>query len=355
MGIENIQIIETVSLDFYNNNIKTINVKQLDTDARGIKINCTEHGKKFVLNTLSHSAFVRYKKPDGNDVLNDCYIQDDGSIIFPLTQQMTVVAGKSNLDILIFCSSGLTVQDIGDITNFNDLGISTLSTMTLGLNIYPNATNLENVESSHEYDALIEGLGKMIVVDHRMSTLEQTINSNETKRQLNEEARKTDEINRAQAEQKRENDTREAIKNCNTATSSANTATKNANEAISNAQTATTNANQATESANTATENANNATTNANNAAQEVRNVLNNSGVVLKTDIVHNLETDDQNKVPDATQVRILKSMIDNLQLRLNSVVKVHFDEKEPTSDIGKDGDIYMMLIEDTDAVEVGE
>lgn len=237
MGIENIQIIETVSLDFYNNNIKTINVKQLDTDARGVRINCTEHGKKFKLNTLSHSAFVRYKKPDGYDVFNDCYIQDDGSVIFALTQQMTAVAGKCMLDILIFCASGLTVDNIGDITNFNDLGISTLSTMTLGLNNYPNATDLTKVESSYEYDALIKGLARHVAIEKHMEELDVTLNTNEEQRQSNEIARQSSETvrqtnetnrelaetSRIQAENTRQTNTQTAITNCETATTACET------------------------------------------------------------------------------------------------------------------------------------
>ena len=345
-----------ISLDFYIRKIITVNAKQLDDKSRIINITCTENGKKFFVDSSTTSAFVRYKKSDGYAVLNQVDILSDGTVNLELSQQMLAVEGRHIVDIMLINGIELTTETVESILNSETMdGISVLSTMSFYINTEGCAIDGVDIESSYEYNALLDGLGKMVAVDNRMSTLEQTINENETQRQANEEVRKTDEINRAQAETKRQNDTQEAIRNCNTATSNANIATTNANEAISNAQTATTNANQATESANTATENANNATTNANNAAQEVRNVLNNSGMVLKTDIVHDLETDDQNKVPDATQVKILKSMIDNLQLRLNSVVNVYFDEEKPTSDIGKDGDIYMRLIEETDAVEAGE
>lgn len=271
MSIENIQIIETVSLDFYNNNIKVINVKQLDTDSRGVKVNCTEHGKKFKLNPLSHSVFVRYKKPDGNDVLNDCYIQDDGSVIFALTQQMTAVAGKSKLDILIFCASGLTVDDIGDITNFNDLGISTLSTMILGLNIHSNATDLLNVESTYEYDALIDGLARHVAIEKHMEALDRTLNVNENVRQTNEEIRITNENvrqdnenNRIDAEIQREKNVQETIDECN----------KRVDTAVENAEIATTNAEIATEYANEAGDNTNAAIERANQASDEVDKLI---------------------------------------------------------------------------------
>lgn len=343
MGIENIQIIETVPLDFYNNNIQIINVKQLDTSARGIRVNCTEHGKKFKLNTLSHSAFVRYKKPDGKDIFNKCYIQDDGCVIFELTQQMTAVAGKSKLDILIFCTPDLTIEDIEDISNFNGLGITTLSTMILELNIHPNATDLQNVESYYEYNAINEGFSKMVAI----MQLENTVRENETQRQADELNRQNAESNRTIAENKRQKDTQNAINDCEEAIRNVNTAIENTENIIKVAQTATENANVATTSANEATVQAINASENANTAAQETRNIINNGGIVLKTDIVHNLETEDETKVPDANQVKILNDLIADLQAQLNAMPKVYFGTEEPDPSIGKDGDIYMKLLPD--------
>lgn len=351
MSIENIQIIETVSLDFYNNNIKTINVKQMDTDARGVKVYCTEHGKKFKLDTLSHSAFVRYKKPDGNDVFNDCYIQDDGSIIFPLTQQMAAVEGKSKLDILIFCASGLTVENIEDITGFNDLGISTLSTMILGLNIHPNATDLSNVESTYEYSALIDGLARHVAIEKHMEELESTINTNEEQRQSDESARQTSETqrvsaetSRVNAEKNREQNVQDTINECVKKTDDNITEYKNQmNTIIGNANQATNNANEAAQKANTSANNADAATANAQQAtsdataktaemqelidelSQTIGGVINDSAVstnttyssrqintsfVNKSHIVNNLTTTEEGYVLDARQGRAIQDKI---------------------------------------------
>lgn len=363
-----------ISLDFYIRKIITVNAKQLDSDSRIINITCTENGKKFFVDSSTTSAFVRYKKSDGHSVLNQVDILSDGTVNLELSQQMLAVEGRHLVDIMLINKSELEVytssisvedDDNGNVTviekqtaNVSDLnveeilntisenGIAVLSTMSFYINTEGVAIDGAEIESSYEYNALIEGLGKMVAVDNRMSTLEQTINTNETQRQAKEQARQTTESERVVAETKRENDTQQAIKDCETATSNANKATTNANNATKNAQTATENANTATNNANQATQNANDASENANNAAQEVRNVLNNSGMVLKTDIVHNLETEDENKVPDATQVKILNELIAKLQKQIDDMPEIHYGVGEPTSDIGKDGDIYMMLIE---------
>lgn len=47
--------------------------------------------------------------------------------------------------------------------------------------------------------------------------------------------------------------------------------------------------------------------------------------------------------------------MIAKLQKKIDEMPEIHYGVGEPTSDIGKDGDIYMMLIEDTNTVEEGE
>lgn len=364
-----------ISLDFYIRKIITVNAKQLDSGSRIINITCTENCKKFFVDSSTLSAFVRYKKSDGHAVLNQVDILEDGTVNLELSQQMLAVEGRHLVDIMLINKSELTlftdnisVADDGegnvtvldyekkDVVNMNveeiltaisENEIKVLSTMSFYINTEGVTIDGAKIESSYEYDALIEGLGKMVAVDNRMSTLEQTINDNETQRKENERTRQEAEIIREQI-----------LEETKSTLNEAKTATENAKQATSNAQTATNNANTATESANTATENANNATANANHAAQETRNVLYNGGMVLKTDIIHDLETEDENKVPDATQVKMLKAMVDDLQAQLDATHKVYFGIKEPTSDIGKDGDIYMMLIVEDDEIvasEVGE
>ena len=103
---------KNISLDFYNNNLVTINAKQLDTAARYVNVTCTDYGKKAVLNPDTMSAFVRYKKSDGHKVFNDAFIQSDGTVQFELTQQMLASEGKQDVDLLIVATPGLTASKL---------------------------------------------------------------------------------------------------------------------------------------------------------------------------------------------------------------------------------------------------
>lgn len=103
---------KNISLDFYNNNLVTINAKQLDTAARYVNVTCTDYGKKAALNPDTMSAFVRYKKSDGHKVFNDAFIQSDGTVQFELTQQMLASEGKQDVDLLIVATPGLTASKL---------------------------------------------------------------------------------------------------------------------------------------------------------------------------------------------------------------------------------------------------
>lgn len=391
-----------ISLDFYIRKIITVNAKQLDSDSRIINITCTENGKKFFVDSSTISAFVRYKKSDGHAVLNQIDILSDGTVNLELTQQMLVVEGRQLVDIMLInkdelkvFAENVSVTDDGNgnvtivdyeteiktndmnveeiLTAISENGVEVLSTMSFYINTEGVAVDGAEIESSYEYNALIEGLGKMVAVDQRMSTLEQTINENETQRQTNEQARQKAESERVDAELTREiAENGEYDRDGNLIKDGRNQAEEKRVDAEEQRLEAEKLRNIAengeydkdgnlvkdgrVQTAQKAVDMANEATTNANNAAQEVRNVLNNGGIVLKSDIVHNLETEDENKVPDATQVKLLNEMIAKLQKKIDEMPEIYYDDVEPTSDIGKDGDIYMMLIQDeTTDIEAGD
>lgn len=190
-----------ISLDFYIRKIITVNAKQLDTNSRIINITCTENGKKIILDPSTTSAFVRYKKSDGYAVLNEVDILTDGTVNLELSQQMLAVEGRQVVDIMLINGSELTTETVESILNAETMdGISVLSTMSFYINTEGCTIDGVDIESSYEYNAMINGLGKMVAVDNRMSVLEQTINENETQRQTNEQTRKENETSRQNAE-----------------------------------------------------------------------------------------------------------------------------------------------------------
>lgn len=195
-----------ISLDFYIRKIITVNAKQLDTNSRVINITCTENGKKMVLNSSTISAFVRYKKSDGYAVLNEISILDDGTLNLELSQQMLAVEGRQVVDIMLISGTELTTETVENILNSETMdGISVLSTMSFYINTEGCAIDGSKIESSYEYNAMLDGLGKMVAVDQRINTLENTINTNEVQRQSNERTRIDAEVQRISDETERKN------------------------------------------------------------------------------------------------------------------------------------------------------
>lgn len=180
LDLNELKIIEPISLDFYNNNIKTINAKQTDTESRYVKISCTEHGKKVTLNPEVTGVLIACKKPDGYYVLNNCDILEDGTVLVELTQQMLAVEGKCTADLILFHGvlddnadiSGIIFTDDGEgnvtISGTNDvieaicgLGMSVLTTMSFYVNVLPSVSSNSKIESTYEFNALTNGLSML--------------------------------------------------------------------------------------------------------------------------------------------------------------------------------------------------
>ena len=400
--------IETISLDFYNNNIKTINVKQLDTKSRYIKIKCTEHGKFVKLNNNELSTIVRCKNADGFYTTKQCDILSDCTILLELTQQMLSVSGRCVVDIIIFYTNlisggensenymheviasenngnvslseesvylnDITITDdnsgnvsiiidegsnfkIVNIEDIYKLNIPVLSTMLFYLNVIPSAIDHAKISSAYQHDDLIDVVGRAIALEEYIKGEMESATG-----QCEDAAIAVNEIV--------DNFNNEIKPKMNKATDSANDAAMDAQNIIDNytnvvkpdidgaidiAENKAALANDAAQNAQDVIDNYNNvvkpdiddAISDAHEAADKCQSVIDQGGIVLKTDIVHNLETNDENKVPDATQVKILNELISKLQKQIDEMPEIHYGVGEPTSDIGKDGDIYMMLIDE--------
>lgn len=255
-----LKIIEQISLDFSRNNIKVVNVKQLDTKSRYINILCTNHGEKVALDQATMSAVVRCKKPDGFYVLNDCEVLEDGTILFELTQQMLALPGKCQLDIMILDSS--EIEDFTADTDLNDLdasNVSALSTMYLYLNVIATAIEHSEIASTFEYDSLTEYVSVIA---------------------------------------KMKDDAEGAVNKC-----------VNASTILEDCQIAAINASTAAEKC----ANASDILERCENAASKIEN----EEIVFKTDIANNLTTDTPGSVLDATQGMILNNYITALTQRI--------------------------------------
>lgn len=433
-------IIKQISLDMYNNNFVSINAKQYDTSSRFLDITCTENGKQMILDKNKIKAFVRYKKSDGNNVLNEAEILDNGKVRVELTQQMLASHGRCQAELMLVYADGeMAINKDLEITES-----SVLSTMYFYINVMPVSINDKEIESTREYNALLRTVTRMVAVEKELQenenerasaeatrktnesvriSNENTRKANETIRQSNETTRKnqestrvtaensrvnaenarssaeslrvtaetnraqaesvrktsensriTAETNRANAEQSRvtaetsrvnaeksrvtaenarvdaeklrQTNTTNAISACETATTNANDSANAANTAATKANTATTNANNATTSANDATTSATNAATRANEAAKACEDIVAQSGLVFTKDIYNGLDATTVGKVLDATQGQVLNDKIVALQEAIDALPQILSGTSAPSNTLGKDGDIYMQIIE---------
>jgi hypothetical protein len=148
-----LQAVANISVDFYDRKYISINTKQLDKKTRFLSITCYSHGEPCPLNSGEHSAYVRYKKPDGYSVFNFCDINAKGKILVELTEQMLSVAGICYADLVIVNKgSAVTDKNTGEIVAINNTGI--LSTMPFHIDVHEAAFENSLVESSYEYDGL---------------------------------------------------------------------------------------------------------------------------------------------------------------------------------------------------------
>ena len=321
-----------ISLDIYQPRIVTVNAKQLDTRSRFINVICTDSGKKITLNASNMTAFVRCTKSDSTIVFDEAEIINDGTVLFELIPQMLTSIGRATVDIAIINEAGLQIEDFDKNASWEELGLSTLSTMSFYLNVYETAFDQDEVESSNEFNALLGTLGKVLILEDVVSDLEDTVTTNEDIRQNNEANRQDAEIKREQAKE-------ECIE-----------ATNNANDATDACKKATEACIEATEESIISTENCDVATQKCIEATDKCNSVIDKTGVVLVAEkgVANGVATLDENaKVPlEQLNLTDLMNIISQLQEQIDSMHKVRYGTNAPDNSVGVDGDIYMRIID---------
>ncbi len=89
-------------LDFHQRNGQTVLAKEYDKGSRFIPIQCMEHGEPFALDS-SIEIQVKVLTPDNRALLeHSAVIQDDGSILLELTENMLYYPGKANVELIFY-------------------------------------------------------------------------------------------------------------------------------------------------------------------------------------------------------------------------------------------------------------
>lgn len=112
--------------------------KQGDKLSRYLDVTLLSHGVEYIIPEET-VARVAWKKPDGNQVLNDAQIIKN-HVRFELTQQMLIVSGNVKCEIMLFH------------------GDSLLTSSVFEAKIMPNVLDAEKIESTPEYQTFVEAL-----------------------------------------------------------------------------------------------------------------------------------------------------------------------------------------------------
>lgn len=212
------RISQKISLDFGRDTLPiTVFAKQNDAKTRFLEITPLNCGQSYTLED-GVTPRLQLTKADGHTVLNDATVED-GVIIVELTPQALAAPGVAVAEIGLYKGEAL------------------LSSQIFYINVERAAYDTAAPESSDEYNALVEALGK---VDGAVEKAEGAAQ-----------------------------DVTEAVQKAEDAASSANAAANNAATSATAANKAATMANTATKNAETATTSANNAASAANSAADK--------------------------------------------------------------------------------------
>lgn len=154
-----LQSITNINVDFYDKKYILINAKQLDKNSRFLSVTCYNHGEAYHVNSGEHSAYIRYKKSDGNSVFNFCEIDRFGKIKVELTEQMLASDGICYADLVIVNKGRADVDaDTGEIVAIDNASV--LSTMTFCIDVSETAVVNSDIESTYEFNVLNETLEK---------------------------------------------------------------------------------------------------------------------------------------------------------------------------------------------------
>lgn len=220
--------------------------KQGEISSRQVEVTLLQNNAVYTIPS-GVTARVKYYKPDGNKVINDCTISNN-KVIVTYTQQMLAAAGTGFAEIQLYNGSSVLVS----ATYYTKIAESVYT---------------DDIESTDESTSLT----KLIIETEqardsaqaaRTATEKATDNANTATSNAN--AATSNAANAANAANK-------AATAANNAASAADTAKKAADEATANTKRETENAKNATSAANGAAGNANTATINANNAANAAK------------------------------------------------------------------------------------
>lgn len=144
-------------IDMWRNKPLMIEVKQNDSN-RKIKAQLVASNTPIDLQNKSVRYYIN--KTDGNAVFNDCEIinPSNGDILIPLTNQSITDVGTNNMQIAVYEESKLE------------------SSYTVYLQVSETLIDNESIESSNEFKALDDALGRVLGIDNKFKGMAEYLN-----------------------------------------------------------------------------------------------------------------------------------------------------------------------------------
>ena len=310
-------------LDFHSPTIRTLTLHQYDKNSTNIIVTCMDNGVIKKIDHQSVNAYLKWKKPDGNDVLNDEIVNEDGTITIECSQQMLAADGRISAEL---CLVDATTQEA-------------LHTMPFFVVNKKSVINDEEITSTSEYGALVNAL-----IDAKsVEEFAQSVPACEDA----EQQRPENEILRQQNTTTAIANCEQATENPNNAPATANTAAQNANSSNTTAQTLIT---QMTEQLETVSQSITDAST-----ATDAANTITSEMTQLKTDLETAEATRVENENTRKTNETARQELSATMQGQLDSVSTAVSNCETATTNANTAADRANKAAQDAESIISGE
>ena len=310
-------------LDFHSPTIRTLTLHQYDKNSTNIIVTCMDNGVIKKIDHQSVNAYLKWKKPDGNDVLNDEIVNEDGTITIECSQQMLAADGRISAEL---CLVDATTQEA-------------LHTMPFFVVNKKSVINDEEITSTSEYGALVNALIDAKSVEEFAQSVPEWEEA--------EQQRRENEILRQQNTATAIANCEQATENANNATDAANTAAQNANSSNTTAQTLIT---QMTEQLETVSQSITDAST-----ATDAANTITSEMTQLKTDLEAAEATRVENENTRKTNETARQELSATMQGQLDSVSTAVSDCETATTNANTAADRANKAAQDVESIISGE
>ena len=310
-------------LDFHSPTIRTLTLHQYDKNSTNIIVTCMDNGVIKKIDHQSVNAYLKWKKPDGNDVLNDEIVNEDGTITIECSQQMLAADGRISAEL---CLVDATTQEA-------------LHTMPFFVVNKKSVINDEEITSTSEYGALVNALIDAKSVEEFAQSVPEWEEA--------EQQRRENEILRQQNTATAIANCEQATENANNAADAANTAAQNANSSNTTAQTLIT---QMTEQLETVSQSITDAST-----ATDAANTITSEMTQLKTDLETAEATRVENENTRKTNETARQELSATMQGQLDSVSTAVSDCETATTNANTAADRANKAAQDVESIISGE